>query len=183
MYQVIQVIRLLTFPAVSFLVVTGLAWNEWSNYLEIQRIALKFKKNSEIRVFHESGTQEVRGRKLPVYEYQEDGEAKTFPTYREIELPPDGRVRIGKDPFPAVADYGYNGPSGEIAVPIDESDSLDAIYLGLKGKEMKSDKIKASLVSIGALVTGVAAFFLQRELARAFFGHRSPRRRRSRRSY
>lgn len=162
----IRLFRTLFLPTAAFVIIAGLAWDEWSKVLQVKRAAGSFYRTSQIRVFKDVGMREWQGRPFPTYEYQLDGETKEFPTHTQIDLPADGRVRLGPDPFPRPATPFSEVPQREVVVPINGPDSLETVYKGLRGHEIGKDVTKASLVSAAAVVAGIAGFFLQRLIFR-----------------
>jgi hypothetical protein len=164
--KMIRLLRMLLLPTAAFVIIAGLAWGEWSKILRLKRASEIFYRTSQIRVFKDVGEREWQGRPVPTYEYQVDGEAREFPTHSEIDLPADGRVRMGPDPLPPPANPFSQAPEGEWVVPINGPDSPETIYKGLRGHGIGEDVTKASLVSIAAIVAGIAGFFLQRLIFR-----------------
>jgi hypothetical protein len=165
----IRWLRLLFLPVAAFLVIGGLAWGEWRKISELKRASETFHKSSQIRIFKDAGERDARGRPVPTYEYQVDGETRKFPTHTEIDLPADGRVRMGLDPFPRPERNPFSiseAPPREVVVPLNGPDSAETIYKGLRGHEIREDIVKASLVSMAAVIAGVAGFFLQRIIFR-----------------
>ncbi len=160
-------------PTAAFVIIAGLAWGEWVKVIRLKRVAEEFHKNSEIRIFKNAGARQWQGRPFPTYEYELQGEMKEFPTHTQIDLPADGRVRMGSDPFPrAVAPFTEAPQRGEIVVPINGLDTVDTVYRGFRGHDISEDFTKASVVSAAAIVAAIAGFFLQRiifrDVGRAF---------------
>lgn len=169
----IRILRLLFLPTSAFVIIAGLAWGEWAKVIRLKRAAEQFHKNSEIRIFKSAGEREGQGRPFPTYEYEFHGEMKEFPTHAQIDLPADGRVRMGLDPFPrTVAPFTEPPRRVEIVVPINGPDTVETVYKGFRGHDITEDFTKASVVSVAAIVAGIAGFFLQRiifrDVGRAF---------------
>jgi hypothetical protein len=166
---VIRLLRVLLLPVATFFVIGGFALGEWGKISELKRASETFHKDSQIRIFKHVGDREFRGRPVLTYEYQVNGEAREFPTHAEIDLPADGRVRMGLDPFPRTERSPFSvseAPQRELVVPLNGPDSVETIYKGLAGHEIREDTLKASLVSAAAMVAAVAGFFLQRTIFR-----------------
>ena len=108
----------------------------------------------------------LQGRSVPSYEYEQDGRTREFATHARMNLPPDGRVRIGLDPIPRSGSPFSESTRDEIAVPMNGPDTVEAIYKVLRGHEIGEDITKASVVSGAALIAGVAGFYLQRRIFR-----------------
>jgi hypothetical protein len=165
----IRLLRLLFLPVAAFFVIGGLALTEWGKISELKRASETFHQSSQIRIFKNAGERDDRGRPVPTYEYQVDGETREFPTHTEIDLPADGRVRMGLDPFPRPERNPFSiseAPQRELVVPLNGPDSVETIYKGLRGHEIREDIMKASLVSAAAVIAGIAGFFLQRIIFR-----------------
>jgi hypothetical protein len=141
--------------------------------MRLKRAAEEFHKNSEIVIFKDAGERKWQGRPFPTYEYELQGEMKEFPTHTQIDLPADGRVRMGLDPAPrTVATVAEVPQRGQMVVPINGPDTVETVYRGFRGHDIAEDFTKASLVSAAAVVAGIAGFFLQRiifrDVGRAF---------------
>lgn len=169
----IRILRYLFLPTAAFLIIAGLAWGEWSKIIQLKRASEDFHKNSEIRIFKSAGEREWKGRPFPSYEYEVHGETKEFPTHTKIDLPADGRVRMGLDPLPrTVAPFTELPQRGEVIVPINGPDTAETVYRGFRGHDIAEDFTKATVVSAAAVVAAIAGFFLQRiifrDVGRAF---------------
>lgn len=163
----IRILRLFFLPTAAFVIIAGLAWGEWAEIIRLKRAAEEFHKNSEILIFKDAGERQWQRRPYPSYEYEFHGEMKEFPTHAEIDLPADGRVRMGLDPFPrTVAPFRESPQRGEIVIPINGPDTVATVYKGFRGHDMAEDFTKASVVSVAAIIAGIAGFFLQRIIFR-----------------
>jgi len=167
-------------PALTFLVLGSLAMQEWSKISELKRLSAKFYRNSTPVVFRDVGelpplNDDSSSRKYASYEFEWEGERELFQCRHPIDLPADGRVRIGEDPeerpkfnaagVPIMEPFGYR-KKVIVAVPIRGEDGADAVYVGIQGHPVRKDVIKASAVSAGSLVTVLAAFLLRKRISR-----------------
>jgi hypothetical protein len=172
-HKMFRTLRYLLLPTAVFLTIAGLAWGEWHKVIRLKRVAEDFHQNSEIRLFKNAGERQWQGRPFPTYEYELLGEMKEFTTHTPIELPADGRVRIGLDPIPRTVTPFIELPQrGEVVIPINGPDTVDTVYRGFRGHDISEDVTKASVVSAAAFIAGIAGFFLQRiifrDVGRAF---------------
>ncbi len=162
----IKLLRTLFLPTAAFLLIAGLALTEWSKISELKKIAGEFHKNSEIYVFKYVGVKELQDRSVQIYEFELDGHIIEFPTLSLIDLPADGRVRLGNSPSRQPATPFREIQKTEMAVPIHGVDSVEAVYRVLRGHEIQKDYTKASVVSGVAILAGILGFFLQRIIFR-----------------
>lgn len=162
----IRLLRTLFLPTASFLLIAGLALTEWSKISDLKKIAGEFHKNSEIFVFNYVGVKEWQDRSIPTYEFVMDGHIIEFPTHSPIDLPPDGRVRLGIRPSQRPPSPFTTPQKIEMAVPINGADSVETVYNVLRGHQIQEDYTKASVVSAAAILAGILGFFLQRIIFR-----------------
>ena len=172
----IRILRLLILPMIAVLGLAGLAATEWGKVSKRRSMAGSFHRNSKVVVFASVGSRAFGGRSYPTYEYEENGRVKEFPSLRPMTLPAGGHVRMGNDPRPRpqsqLTVQSEDTPL-EIVVPLNGPDTVDTVYHELWDATMGEDVTKASVVSIAAVVAGVAGFFLQRII---FRGMRNARR-------
>ena len=161
-------LRLILLPAAGAILVAILAFNEWSSISKGKEIARKFKEASDLKTFTYVGERTWNDRKLPTYEYDDGGKVREFPTPKKIDLPEDGRVRLGDDPFYKKSEVFNQRPVSLVAVPIHGADSVEAIYAEFRERTVEDDTGKAWLVTLAAVVAGAIGFFLQREIIRGF---------------
>ncbi len=168
-------------PIGAVLCISIFAWKEWVKVFEIKQAAKTFHENSEIYVFRFKGERELDGITRSIYEYEYEGKMEEFRTHRKLNLPADGRVRMGPDPLPLVVSPHQRNPYEktilrDLIVPIVGPDTVETTYKGLMGHEIAQDYIKAMLLSGAAVLTGFVGFFLQRKIFRALNGNISSRR-------
>ena len=168
--EMFRLLRIVLMPISAFFIVGGLAATEWGNFFERDNLVKKFHSNSKVVFFEDVGRQEENGRSFYMYEFQEEGRTERFPTSSKIDLPSDGRVRIGQDPRPRPENpYSpiQDETRPEMVVPLRGADTVESMYDAMWGHPKQDDFVKAWVVSAAAVVTGIAAFFMQRLLFRS----------------
>jgi len=166
-FRALRLLRILLFPLAGFVVLGGLAARQWTELHDMREIAAKFLAESRVVTLTSIGTKEMNGRERPAFSYRENGMTRELGSFYAVRLPPDGRARIGPDPRPPAPDRSWTSDGAEIAIPMNGPDTVDVVFEGLYGHSAKDDVTKATVVSVGAVVAGVAGFFLQRIILRS----------------
>ena len=165
--QMIKFLRIVFLPAAMAITVGVVAIVQWMTLIEGRDIAAKFHSSSRIVIFKDIGLQEHNGRSFPTYTYRENGEEEHFITLIAIDLPADGRVRLGPDPVDRVAGPYSTWRSTDVVVPLNGADSVESIYEELYERTLRADTVKASVISLCAVVAAIVGFYLQRKIIRA----------------
>ncbi|MGE9268396.1 MAG: hypothetical protein ACQKBY_09890 [Verrucomicrobiales bacterium] len=106
------------------------------------------------------------------YSFEKDGEQDYFGVYDLIDLPRDGRVRIGRDPSPPVErDVRLSArldhtPERTIVVPVHGDDDVASVFEGMWEKSLAKTLTRNLLASLGGLVVMVCGVVLHKIIFR-----------------
>lgn len=165
-YGLIRFIRYLFLPITVIFVISSFAWDEWAKIVDLNRSAKVFRDNSEMYYFTYIGNQTFDGRDRPVYQYQAYGKTLDFISYSKINLPDDGRVRLGKDPLARNKKNLSQIKQREVAIPLHGEDTIETLYESMRGHVIEKDIKKASILTAAAFFSIIIAFILQRIIFR-----------------
>ncbi len=147
-------------------VISSFAWDEWAKIADLNRSARIFRDNSEMHFFTYIGNQTFDGRDRPVYQYKAYGKTLDFISYFKIDLPDDGRVRLGMDPLWRDKKNFNQIKQREVAIPLHGEDTFKTLYESMRGHKMEKDIKKASILTAAALFTLIIGCILQRIIFR-----------------